>query len=360
MAISREYARLLGGDINFTSEEFVGTSFCLTLIVEETKMMSKANEPSDILRLTPGQEQKKVLLVDDKIDNRSLVRKMLEPLGFVVVEASDGEQAISQFNAENPDLVLMDKRMPVMDGLEATRRIKATKRGQQTPIIAMTAHAFEEERQVILAQGADDFLRKPFRRHVLLAMISKHLNLDFEYSESESESTAKAPPDPKESAPKPELREQPKEPVKIQANLIQKSTVAAVELSTTSKGSYNNKILIVDDVKANRLLLRMMLTREGYSCEEAKNGIEALAMFENWQPDVVLLDIQMPEMNGYEVLESVEANKSNNFAPIIALTADNDSDEILKLKSMGAKDVFSKPIVQQELLASIRQQIAAQ
>jgi CheY-like chemotaxis protein len=111
-----------------------------------------------------------------------------------VREAANGQEAIDIWTEWEPHLIWMDMRMPVMDGHEATRRIKATEKGKATVIVALTASTFEEEREKILADGCDDFLRKPFRDIILFEVMRKHLGVDFVY-EDEPVPTAAAPLD---------------------------------------------------------------------------------------------------------------------------------------------------------------------
>ena len=137
-----------------------------------------------VLGLAPAQLIHRLLVVDDKEVNRKLLVEMLAPLGFEVREAADGQEAIDVWESWEPHLIFMDMRMPGMDGYEATRRIKATTRGQATIIIALTASALEEDREVILSEGCDDYMRKPFREAELLAVLEKHLGVRFVYEEA--------------------------------------------------------------------------------------------------------------------------------------------------------------------------------
>jgi CheY-like chemotaxis protein len=126
--------------------------------------------------------------VDDKPLNRQLFVKLLTPLGFAVKEACNGQEAINLWQEWNPHLIWMDMRMPVMDGYEATRRIKSTTQGQAVAVIALTASVFEEEKAVVLSAGCDDFVRKPFREVEIFDMMSKHIGVQYIYDNSNSES----------------------------------------------------------------------------------------------------------------------------------------------------------------------------
>jgi CheY-like chemotaxis protein len=131
--------------------------------------------------LAPGQTQYRILIVEDKWENRALLKKLLEPLGFEVREATNGQEGIDVYKEWHPHLIFMDMRMPVMDGYEATQRIKASTNGQAVAVIALTASAFEHERAHILSVGCDDFVRKPFRQSVLFQKIAEHLGVVFTY-----------------------------------------------------------------------------------------------------------------------------------------------------------------------------------
>ena len=130
---------------------------------------------------------KRVLIVDDKLDNRMFLYDLLSPLGFEVSEAVDGEDCMGHLLTVNPDVVLMDLRMPKMDGLEATRRIRRTPGFETVVILAISASSFEHNRKECTDAGADGFLSKPFRINRLLELLRDHLQLDLLY-EDEPES----------------------------------------------------------------------------------------------------------------------------------------------------------------------------
>jgi len=105
--------------------------------------------------------KKKILVVDDNEDNREILVFRLQQLGFEVLVASNGKEAIETASQAKPDVILMDLRMPVMDGWEATRAIRQTEWGKDLPVVAITAHAMEEDRRRALTAGCNEFIPKP-------------------------------------------------------------------------------------------------------------------------------------------------------------------------------------------------------
>jgi signal transduction histidine kinase/DNA-binding NarL/FixJ family response regulator len=193
LAISREFVRLMGGDITVTSEVGQGTVFAIRFPLKESdvRAVPLIDKPLPVLSLRPGETKCRVLVADDVEDNRELLVQILKPVGFEVHLACDGEQAVNEFKSWRPHLILMDVRMPVMDGREAIRRIRAAAKGEALTIIAVTASAMEENRQDLLAIGADDFIGKPFQEADLFRKIQTHLGVEFLYVEK----AATAPPE---------------------------------------------------------------------------------------------------------------------------------------------------------------------
>ncbi len=182
LAISRRFVQLMGGDIEVTSQLNQGTTFSFQ-IQSSLGQDPLADSPDDqiMIALAPNQPTYRILVVDDKPVNCQLLVKLLRPLGFELQEAHDGQEAIAIWDQWEPHLIWMDMRMPVMDGYEATKYIKSTVKGNATAIIALTASAFEEEREVILSAGCDDFLRKPFNKQTIFDALSKHLGVKYVY-----------------------------------------------------------------------------------------------------------------------------------------------------------------------------------
>jgi CheY-like chemotaxis protein len=124
-----------------------------------------------------------VLIADDIEDNRQLLAQLLAPVGFEIRLATNGAEAIREFEQWRPHLILMDFRMPVMDGHEAIRRIRATTGGKEPKIIAVTASAMDENRLDLMAIGADDFISKPFREVALFQKIHDQVGVEYVYAE---------------------------------------------------------------------------------------------------------------------------------------------------------------------------------
>ena len=143
-------------------------------------LLKRKIRKDSVIGLKPGQKLYRILVADDRADNRELLKIMLTSVGFEVEEAQNGNETIAKFKVWSPDLILMDMRMPVMDGYEATRKIKAMENGK-IQIIAVTASAFQEDRQKVLTCGADAYLRKPFKEHEVFECIGSCLGVKYVY-----------------------------------------------------------------------------------------------------------------------------------------------------------------------------------
>jgi signal transduction histidine kinase/CheY-like chemotaxis protein len=185
LPISRQFVQLMGGDITVSSEVGRGTlfKFDITVSVVDATSIETTRSTRRVIALEPNQQSYRILIVDDKQDNRQLLIKLLNPLGFELKEASNGTEAVKIWDSFEPHLIWMDMRMPVMDGYQATKRIKLTTKGQATAVIALTASVLEEERAVVLSAGCDDFMRKPFQEADIFEVMNKHIGVRYVYDE---------------------------------------------------------------------------------------------------------------------------------------------------------------------------------
>ena len=185
LAISRQYARLMGGDVTVSSSPGQGSIFRLEVPIEscDAEVGVTWNAPRHVLCLHPGANAPKILVVDDQLESRDWLMKLLASVGFSVRGAENGEAAIRAWEGWSPQLILMDVHMPVMDGLEATRRIKANSRGKETCIVAVTASAMDDDRRAVTLSGADDFISKPFYDDDLLEKMRTLLGIEYDYED---------------------------------------------------------------------------------------------------------------------------------------------------------------------------------
>ena len=185
LSIARKFVQLMGGEISITSVVGQGTTFSFDIKITRVNATDiEDKQPTRrVVALEPNQPRYRILIVDDKWNNRQLLLRLLNPLGFELKEASNGKEAIEVWETFEPHLIWIDMRMPIMDGYEATKQIKTQLKGQATAIIALTASTLEEQRAVILSAGCDDFVRKPFREQVIFDKIAQYLGVRYVYEE---------------------------------------------------------------------------------------------------------------------------------------------------------------------------------
>jgi len=183
LAISQQFAQLMGGRITVSSEVGKGSCFRMEVALQEGQGTETTERPVQrrVVGLKPGQGAHRVLVADDRQENRILLSEMLKAVGFDVLEVRDGREALACFERWKPHLILMDMRMPVMDGYEACRDIRTTEEGRKTAIVAVTASALDDMRQQVWESGVDAYLSKPFKECELFETIRNCMPVEYVY-----------------------------------------------------------------------------------------------------------------------------------------------------------------------------------
>jgi len=248
-----------------------------------------------------GPRHLEILLVEDNPDNQRLAILYLKKGGFRVTVAGDGRQGAAKARDFQYDLILMDIQMPVMDGFEATGKIREIEKQAQrprVPIIALTAHAIKGYREKCLASDMDDYLTKPIRKKVLIDAVEKWADPRY-------------------------------------------------------------RILVVDDSSDNRMLINFYLKKEHDILPVfAENGLEAVQKYVLARFDLVLMDMVMPVMDGYTAVKQIRNTPDIRQVPIIALSALHEQREIQKCLEAGCTAYLPKPIRKKNLVGTIRRYLS--
>ena len=253
-------------------------------------------------------EPKTVLVIEDNPMNMKLVKTLLRVDGYNILEAEEATSGIDLARSQNPDLILMDIQLPGMDGLEATRLIKADSALQGIPVIAISAHAMEGDAQSALDAGCDAYITKPLDTRKFLTTVKASLEHNTGPGTDEAKSTR----------------------------------------------LFRPKILIVDDVQVNVKLLASKLPKSKYELLTAYGGQEAIDTALREAPDLILLDYMMPVMDGLEVTRRLRADDRTKEIPIIIVTALDGTEEKLGILEAGAEEFLNKPVNATELLARVQ------
>jgi two-component system, cell cycle response regulator len=248
-----------------------------------------------------------ILVVEDNALNLKLVRSLLSLGGYQVLEAEDAESGIQMAAIHQPDLILMDIQLPGIDGLEATRVIRGTQETRKIPVVALTSYAMPGDEIKAQEAGCSGYITKPINTRTFMESVRGYLN----------------------QVPSPEARPE------------------------KNRFSLKRRILIVDDDPLNVKLMASKLPEDQFETVTAFSGQEALRVTLNDPPDLILLDIMMPEMNGYEVSHWLKTNPATQDIPIILVTALDGADDKIKGFEAGADEFLNKPVNTIELLARI-------
>jgi len=315
LIICKKIIEMMGGTISVESKFGKGTVFLFTAIFKKSMQKAKnlLTSPVDLRGL-------KVLVVDDNATSRSILKNMLEAFHFEVSLAENGKQGLRELeNAlkyQPYELVLMDWKMPEMDGIEVAEKIKHHPKLSKIPkIIMATAYSHETIFQQVDQKGMEGFLLKPFSPSALFDSIMQAFCFTT-----------------------PELVGQETPDKKILKRL------------ETIQGAH---ILVVEDNKINQLLAREILEETGFIVTIADDGQKAVGMVTSQSFDVVLMDIQMPVMDGYEATKLILKNNRLKKIPIIAMTAHAMASDKKKSLEAGMVQHITKPIDPDELFSAL-------
>ncbi|NJA06316.1 PAS domain S-box protein [Methylococcaceae bacterium WWC4] len=185
LAITRQFVEMLHGRIEVDSQPGKGSLFRIELPVELSDTVDIPSQHADklgpIVGLEPGQPRYRILIVEDQPENQSLLSRLMHTLDLPVKIAENGKQGVELFETWQPDLIWMDRRMPEMDGIEATLRIRRLPGGDKVKIVAVTASAFKEQQREMLDAGMDDFIRKPYRFEEIYDCLARQLGVKYVY-----------------------------------------------------------------------------------------------------------------------------------------------------------------------------------
>ena len=296
LVITRQFCELMGGDVSVASEFGKGTTFTIRLPVVVTDR--PAELPAQGAREREAAETAgSVLVIDDDPMVGDLLRRFLGKEGFQVVTAASGDEGLRLAAEVHPDVITLDAIMPGMDGWMVLSRLKADRDLQSIPVIMLT---IVDNRNLGFSLGASDFLIKPIQRDVLVA------------------------------------------------------TVQRLSLKPTAP------VLIVDDDKLTRDLVKRSLESEGFQVVEANNGRIALEQMESTKPGLILLDLLMPEMDGFEFLAELRRQERWRSIPVVVVTAKNlDGADRTRLNGYVERILEKGAFTREELLRELRDLVKA-
>ncbi len=218
LTITHQFIELMGGTITVESKPGKGSVFRIELPVElvDTAAIAELvhNGKGEVVGLAPGQPTRRILIAEDQLENQLLMTRLMTRINLEVKVAANGEECMRLFKEWHPHLIWMDRRMHVMDGIEATRRIRAIPEGRDVKIVAVTASAFREQEQEMREAGMDDFVSKPYRIHEIYDCLARQLGLQYTYNTGTTEPIVPTRLEPEMLAALPEsLRKELKEAV---------------------------------------------------------------------------------------------------------------------------------------------------
>lgn len=318
LAIVKNTLKLMDSEIYLDSDLGKGSSFFFTVkFKKDTTSNALKNKASRDSLKEQNLKDLNILVVDDNATNLKIMKYYLESVGCVIQQAGSVDEAITILeNRDNKiDVVVTDHCMPVRSGYELAAFIKSHRRLKDIPIILSTSAEKKESDESIRAKGFAGYLMKPIRKANIIDCISLALKSN-------------------------------KEDVLITQHVIKEEEYKS-----------KHKILVVEDFKDNQKLIIEILKKSGFVCDIAENGVQAVEAFKNNRYGLILMDCQMPVMDGYEATKEIRKIEKNEiergYTPIIALTAHAMEEAKHKCKEAGMDDYLSKPFEIEKMINTI-------
>ena len=309
LAISQQLVQAMDGVIAIDSQPETGSCFHFSLVLR-----SLPSPAASLLQAPAAAQGKQVLIVDDSAPMRSMLERLLRSYGFAARAVDSGAAALQLLQTESVDLVLMDWDMPERDGVATARRIYSDPARTALPVVLMvTEFAREPIAQAAALAGISACLAKPISAVQLLSAVLVALGFE--------------------------------------AAHLPEAGVASAALSEAAARITGARVLVVDDNVINQQVAREVLLRAGVHVELASNGSDALHLIDHGSYDAVLMDIQMPEMDGYEATARIRARQQHARLPVIAMTAHAVAGFRENSLAMGMNDYVTKPIEPERLFA---------
>lgn len=332
-AIRRNIRMLLLRHFNASDIDFSSTPITSFENKSNTEDVSASNADGTISSQHQGPSVPWILVVDDQPHNLALLTEILKHEEYKVWSAQSGEEALKKAEMLLPDLVLLDVNMPGMSGYEVCRQLKADPRTRLIPVIFVSALDESWDKVQGFSVGGTDYITKPFDTIETLVRIDHQIQIRANQAKLSSLSVQK------------------------QEEKFSPTAAALQDISVNRQSAAKASIMVVDDDPRNLSLLTYLLRDEGYTVWQATTGTDALRFAPKVVPDLILLDINLPDISGYDVCQQLRSNSQTKRTPIIFVSVLDATWDKVKGFAVGGNDYITKPLEILELNCRIRNQL---